>query len=204
MWGVVRLGVAALVVAAMVATVLEAAGRTSINIFNLFGYFTIQANLLLALLLGVLGAINVAGRPLPPWMESARAACLTYIVLVGLVYAVLLAPLGAAGGVPVPWANVVLHVVTPLFAVVDWVVAPERRALAMRTVGLIMIYPVVWLVVVLARGATDGWVPYPFLDPELGYGQVTLTILVIALAVLLFGWLVVLSSRRRVGAQPAA
>lgn len=29
-------------------------------------------------------------------------------------------------------------------------------------------YPVVWLVVVLIRGAVDGWVPYGFLLPERG------------------------------------
>lgn len=195
-WDWMRLVVAALIMAAVVATVAEAAGRTSINPFNLFGYFTIQSNILLAVVLTLVGARGVAGRGRSAWAQTARAACLTYIVLVGLVYAVLLAPLGAAGGVPVPWANVVLHVVTPLYAVIDWVLAPERRALPARTVGVILIYPVVWLVVVLVRGATDGWVPYPFLDPANGYGQVALTVTGIALVVLVAGWVVVLSSRR--------
>ena len=31
-----------------------------------------------------------------------------------------------------------------------------------------VLYPVVWIAVVLVRGATDGWVPYPFLNPEQG------------------------------------
>ena len=35
-----------------------------------------------------------------------------------------------------------------------------------------LIYPLVWTVVVLIRGATDGWVPYPFLNPSQGYGVV--------------------------------
>lgn len=192
----VRLGVAALILAAVATTVLEAASRTSINPFNLFGYFTIQSNLLLAAVLTFLGAWGVAGRSEPRWAETARAACVTYIVLVGLVYAVLLAPLGAAGGVPVPWANTVLHVVTPLYAVIDWTVAPERRPLPTRTVAAILIYPVLWLTVVLIRGATDGWVPYPFLDPARGYGQVAITVLAITLVVLLAGWLIVLSSQR--------
>lgn len=195
-WDWLRLGVAALIIAAVVATVAEAASRTSINPFNLFGYFTIQSNILLAAVLMLLGARGVAGRARPAWAEAARAACVTYIVLVGLVYAVLLAPLGAAGGVPIPWANVVLHVVTPLYAVFDWVLAPERRALPVSAVGVILIYPVLWLVVVLIRGATDGWVPYPFLDPANGYGQVALTVIGIAFVVLMAGWVVVLSSRR--------
>lgn len=39
----------------------------------------------------------------------------------------------------------------------------------------------------LERGATDGWVPYPFLDPSLGYGALAITAVVLALAVVAFG-----------------
>lgn len=194
-WDWLRLAVAGLTVAAVAATVAEVAGRTRINPFNIFGYFTIQSNLLLAALYILLGVLALTGRVRPTWAEPARAACVTYIVLVGIVYAVLLAPLGAEGGVPVEWANTVLHVVTPIYAVVDWVLAPGRRRLADRLVGAILIYPIVWLVVVLIRGATDGWVPYPFLDPEQGYGPIALTVLVISLGVGAFGWLVVRSTR---------
>ena len=35
-----------------------------------------------------------------------------------------------------------------------------------------LVYPMVWIVVVLIRGATDGWVPYPFLNPDTGYALV--------------------------------
>ena len=38
----------------------------------------------------------------------------------------------------------------------------------------------VWVVVVLIRGATDGWVPYPFLNPATGYGLVFAYVLGIA------------------------
>lgn len=194
-WSWARLVVVALVVAAVVATVLDVASRTTINPFNLFGYFTIQSNLLLAGVYAVLGLAGVSGRRPSAWTEVARAAVLTYIVLVGLVYAVLLAPLGAAGGVQVPWANTVLHAITPVFALVDWLVVRPSRSLPTSTVGLVLVYPIVWLVVVLVRGATDGWVPYPFLDPANGYGSVAVTCVAIAVGVLLFAWLVVASSR---------
>lgn len=188
-----RVAVAIAVVAAVTATTIEAASRVRINPFNLFGYFTIQSNLLLAGVLLVLGLGRLAGRPAPAWETLARAACTTYIVVVGLVYAVLLAPLDAAGGVPVPWANTVLHVVTPLFGVADWFVAPSRHPLPWRATGWILVYPVVWLAVVLVRGATDGWVPYPFLDPERGYGQITvaaagIAVVFTALALLTIAW----------------
>lgn len=192
---VVRLVVAGLVAAAVLATVLEAAGRTRVNPFNLFGYFTVQSNVLLAGVLAVLGVLTLARRRAPAWAVGVRAACVTYIVLVGLVYATLLAPLGAAGGVPVAWANTVLHVLTPLYAVADWLLAPDRERLRARAVALFLGYPLVWAAVVLVRGATDGWVPYPFLDPANGYGTVALYVLAIAAAVAVVGAVVVASSR---------
>ncbi len=94
------------------------------------------------------------------------------MVIVGIVYAVLLAPVDAAGGVPVPWANTVVHVVTPIFALVDWFLAPDRLATPLRLTWVLLLYPAVWIAVVLVRGATDGWVPYPFLDPKNGYAFV--------------------------------
>jgi len=41
-----RLAVAVAILAAIIATHAEAASRTSVNIFNLYGYFTVQSNLI--------------------------------------------------------------------------------------------------------------------------------------------------------------
>jgi hypothetical protein len=58
----------------------------------------------------------------------------------------------------------------------------SRTALRCRGGGswVSLIYPVLWVVVVLICGATDGWVPYPFLDPATGYGSVAIYCLAIA------------------------
>jgi hypothetical protein len=184
---VLRLVVAALVVAAVLATVLEAAGRTTINPFNLFGYFTIQSNIILAAVLVVTGVGLLRRRSTSQATVVARAASTTYIVIVGLVYVTLLAPLGAVGGVPVPWANAVLHVVTPIAAVVDWLAVDDRRAVPLRSLPVLLGYPVLWTAVVLVRGATDGWVPYPFLDPVDGYARVALFVLLILAVFLAVG-----------------
>ena len=31
-----------------------------------------------------------------------------------------------------------------------------------------LVFPLVWVVLTLARGALDNWYPYPFLDPDNG------------------------------------
>lgn len=183
---------AALAVAvAVIAT--YATARQPVNPFNFFGFFTIQSNLVAGGAF-VVGAIGLTRR-----IRSAplfRAAATTYIALTGVVYNTLLT--GLAGGVALPWANTVLHSVIPLYAVADWVLVADRPRLSFRALWVVVPYPLVWLAVVLVRGATDGWVPYPFLDPSLGYGVVALWCAVITAAVLVLAAGVWWASRARV------
>lgn len=194
----IRLAIAALIAVAVVATFAETAGRTAVNPFNFFGYFTLQSNIFFGAVLGWTAIVALARVPAPPYLVYARAAVTVYIVMVGLVYAVLLAPLAEAGGVPVPWANTALHIITPVYAIVDWVLVGDRPRLAQRWFWTILVYPVVWVAVVLARGASDGWVPYPFLAPSNGYDVVALYCLVIFAIALLLGLGVYAVSRLKV------
>lgn len=47
----VRIGVVAVVVLAVVSTFLDTASRTTINPFNFFGFFTMQSNIMAAVIL---------------------------------------------------------------------------------------------------------------------------------------------------------
>jgi len=192
---VARLIVAVATIAAIVATFTSVAATSPINPFNFFGFFTIQSNLLdiVVLLIGGLRLLR-GTEPTRGW-TVVRWAVADYMVIVGIVYAVLLAPLGAAGGVPVPWANTVVHVVTPIFALVDWFLAPDRLTTPLRLTWVLLLYPALWIAVVLVRGATDGWVPYPFLDPKHGYAFVAGMTAIVALAFVLVGLALRLADR---------
>ena len=122
--------------------------------------------------------VVMTGRKQSSILQLARGCATTYMILTGAIYNVLLA--GQAGGVALAWANSVVHSVLPLYAVLDWTLFNDRRPLAWKRLGVSLIYPMVWVVVVLIRGATDGWVPYPFLDPNTGYGLVSAYVLGIA------------------------
>lgn len=164
-----RLVVAALVVAAIVATILAVGSVVPVNFF---GFFTVQSNVIGAVVAVVGGIRLLRGTPPTIAWVAVRWCTGTYLVLVGVVYWALLAPLGAAGGVPLPWANLVLHALTPVAALLDLLLAPDRLRPPARLLPVVLIYPLVWTGVVLLRGATDGWVPYPFLDPAQGYDVV--------------------------------
>ena len=200
---ILRLAIAALVVVGIVSILLAAVEP---KLFNFFGYFTVQANLILAAVYVVSAVLILRGRQESILFTAIRACATTYIMVVGIVYVTLLAPLGADVGMRYAWVNVVLHYLTPVYALVDWIVCPKPHRLPFRRLWLVVIYPAVWLAVVLIRGATDGWVPYPFLDPRQGYVAVAGYALAILVVMLAFGALVFGLSRvnlRRSGAPSA-
>jgi hypothetical protein len=72
-------------------------------------------------------------------------------------------------------------------AIVILVIVVDRVRLPLDRLWVVLLYPAAWLVVVLLRGATDGWVPYPFHEPAEGYAAVAGYCLVILLAFLVVG-----------------
>lgn len=197
--GAARLALAALMVAAIAATYAHVYGTVGghPNLFNFFGFFTIQSNLLGVAALALSAIALMLDRRGPRWLPVFRGAVVAYLIVVGLVYAVLLAPLGLEGGVPVVWANTVLHVVSPIALLLDWLLVADRPALRWRHLWVVLTYPALWLLVVLIRGATDGWVPYPFLAPENGAASIAVVCLGIAATVLAAGALATALSRIR-------
>ena len=164
---------------------------------NFFSFFTIQSNLFAA-------AVLLAGRN-----DSLRGAATLYLVITGAVYATLLSGLERTLQTPLPWVNFVLHRLSPVALVVDWLAEPPRCPLRWRAALLWMVYPLLYRGYSLVRGACVGWYPYPFLDPRHvgGYGRVALVCGLIALGALVAAGLVVWSGnwrarRRGTGAAP--
>ncbi|TAP25201.1 Pr6Pr family membrane protein [Arthrobacter sp. S41] len=193
----VRMLWALITLSAIVATYVDTASRGPVLPMNFFGYFTIQSNLVVVVVGLIAGGIGLAkGASVPRWVVGLRALASVCMVVVGLIYLTLLAPLGAAGGVPLPWANWVMHIIGPLVVIADWLLARDRRFLSYAVVPLLLVYPLLWTGVVLVRGATDGWVPYPFLSPEQGYATVALYVFCIAVLFAGIAFLVLAYGRR--------
>lgn len=203
---------AALILAAMAAefrgalsTTPAEGSSTATVVVNYFSYFTIESNLVAAAALVCAGVWASTRRVQEPtWIAVLMAAATTYMAITGLVYNLLLRGLVPAA---YPWANEVLHLVGPLFLVVDLVVAPPRRRLPWRAVGTVIAFPVAWTAYTLIRGehvvsprtGDPWWYPYPFLNHHLqgGYPVVLAYVIGIAAAFTLVSWGVVAVGRGR-------
>ena len=189
-----RYVIAAAMLAAIAWSLARGIDAGTFKFFNFFGFFTIQNNLIGALALLV--AAPLTGLARPAWIEYLRACAATYLVIVVTVYWTLLAP--TTEDSVTEWTNLVLHALSGIALLADWLIEGPRARLPLRTVWIVLAYPFVWVVVVLIRGATDGWFPYPFLDPANGYASIAVVVGGIFVAGIVVGGLLFSATRWRV------
>ncbi|WP_327638279.1 Pr6Pr family membrane protein [Kribbella sp. NBC_00482] len=148
------------------------------RVFNVFAYFTIQSNLLLGGTALLLAARS--DRPASRLFETLRLNGVLCIAVTGIVYHAVLAGTDDLQG----WAsvaNLLLHTAAPVVGVLGWLLFGPRGRTDWGIVGWSIVYPVLWLVFTLVRGAFVGFYPYPFVDvDEHGYGKVLLNCLLVA------------------------
>ncbi|AZN99463.1 hypothetical protein EJ066_21345 [Mesorhizobium sp. M9A.F.Ca.ET.002.03.1.2] len=156
------------------------AGRSFVgSLVFYFSFFTILTNI---------GAVLVHVSLLSPsgyaWFPAfagprMRAGVAVAITLVFIVYATVLARLWQPQGLFL-LCDVLLHYVTPVLFVLWWLVAGADGSTRWRDISWWMIYPIAYLVYVLARAPISGEVPYPFLNvAENGAASVAISALVI-------------------------
>lgn len=169
-------------------------------------YFTVQSNLFLTAFFATLLVRTLrGGSGEGASLAAVKGAMTLYILITGTVFNLLLANPASPfyqqqKESHYTWDSVLLHVVTPLMALLDWLVFGPRGALRPRHAALWLAYPLAYLVFALVRGAvvTSGTrYPYPFLDVAgSGYGQVSVNCLALASGFYLLGLGLVALDRR--------
>jgi hypothetical protein len=141
------------------------------NAGNFFSFFTIQSNILAALALVLLVVVRREERSAA--FDSFRSAVTLFITITGVVFAVLLAGHAEDVQTAIPWVDFVVHKLTPVVVVADWLIDPPRHRLSLRAAATWLLYPLAWFAYTLIRGAGEHWYPYPFVNvDEHGYGHV--------------------------------
>lgn len=152
-------GAIALSIFCAMAVQFESHVRSGASIANFFSFFTIIANAIGAF------AFVYAARSRRPSLacDRLRGAATLYLLIVGVLYALLLTGVESS---MIPWVNVVLHVVSPIAVVVDWILDPPINRLSSKDGVAWLAVPALYLAYTFLRGAGGGWYPYPFLDPR--------------------------------------
>ncbi|MEV6276113.1 Pr6Pr family membrane protein [Nocardia sp. NPDC051832] len=179
-----RVAFGVLGVVALVWIPLRNVDTATFSTANYFSYFTIESNILAAVVLLIGGLRDPRGHR---W-QVFRGAVTLYMVITGLVYAVLLANIDVM--LTDKWINDIQHRVIPIVLFVDWLLVPVALNITARLIGGWLLYPLVYGVYSLLRGPIVDWYPYPFLDPRTqGYGPLAagLVVLVAVFVLLAYG-----------------
>ncbi len=159
------------------------------TVIQYFSYYTILTNILLAWICTKLFLRNEDSSK----RQSSLTAILVYILTVGLTYNIILRALWKPEGLQLIVDNL-LHTIVPFLYLVFWIFFVKKDNLKWKDVLPWLIYPFVYLIYVLIRGAISGVYPYPFIDvTQIGYTSALINSLavtfVIVLLSLFFVWI---------------
>lgn len=131
------------------------------SVTRYFSYFTINSNLMVAICATIL-LVNPAATNLFT-RQSVQTAIAVYIFIVALIYNLVLRFLWSPEGLQMV-LDELEHVINPLLFLVYWVLFSNKDKLPSNAFWPWLIFPLVYLFLVLIRGGLSGFYPYPFLD----------------------------------------
>lgn len=163
-------------------------------IIRFFSFYTILTNILVALCFTVLA---IGGKDKQNFFsrQGTLAAIAVYITIVGLVYNLVLRSLWQPQGLQ-RVVDEMLHSVIPVLFVAWWFAFIPKIKLVWKDAFTWLLFPIVYLVYILLRGAVSGFYPYPFVNvTEIGYGRVLINSALIAGAFIFFSLLFIAAGK---------
>lgn len=174
MIAIYRLLLSLLAFSALITQFVTRAQVKPFNPVNFFSFFTIESNILVAVIL-LFSSLGTALFGRSEQFGVLRGAATVYILKTGLIYFLLLRGLEESLQTAIPWVNTVLHYIMPLAMILDWVINPPTKTITWKQTASWLVFPLLYVVYSLIRGPFVNWYPYPFLDPRIGgYGRVFL------------------------------
>ncbi len=191
---------ALVIIIAIAPWVAWSPGDANYRGLNLFSYFTVQSNLIAAVVFAFGAYARYRNKQLGSWFSTLRGAAVLYMLVTAIVYALLLKnATNANTALAFDWKNFILHEFMPFVIAIEWLLWPPRTTISPKKALVWLIFPVAWLVYTLLRAQGTHWYPYPFLDPSKagGMGGVARYIVVISVAFILLAQIVAWVSRER-------
>lgn len=145
-----------------------------------FSFFTILTNVLVAIVFTTcfIKPKNIFNFFVIPSVQTAVAV---YIFIVGFVYNVILRFLWKPTGLQ-QIVDEFLHLVIPIVYILFWFFTVEKSFIKWNSFVLWLLYPLVYISIILVLGSFSNFYPYPFIDVSvLGYSIVLKNALLLTL-----------------------
>ena len=185
--GVLRIGAAGLVLAAIITQIADQLGAGVFAPGEYFAYFTVDSSMMNVVVLAAGGVLALRFKRDTVLYTGVRMATVTYAIVTGVVYNLLLRGLPPTGYVGIRWPNEIEHVWIPIYILIDWLFATGRAQLGWKWVWAAVSFPLVWCAFTLVRGAATNWYPYPFINPTEPGGWPSVAMYILGIAAFIVG-----------------
>lgn len=155
------------------------------TLLRFFTFFTILSNILVAICFTA--SFSHSFYDTTFFTRSVvQGAVTVYILIVGAVYNLVLRFLWNPQGLQM-LVDELLHTVVPIYYTAYWFFFVPKDRLQWSCIPRWLIFPAIYLITVLVRGAFTGYYPYPFLEvTQFGYPKVLLNALYILAGFIVF------------------
>jgi len=202
LFGVARLLLSALLLTALIGYFVFTRGIAGFDVSYYFSYFTVQSGTVGCAVFLLAGVWTLRMQTNPVWLDMLRVSVTTYILVSGVVYALItFQPANVAYAVSIPWSSQILHFWIPALAMIDWFIDADKARLPWKNLGLVLIFPVSWLIFTLIRGDLIGWYPYFFLDARQVSGPTETLLYYVLILVIIAGIAALLTGATRMTAH---
>ncbi|TDW29355.1 Pr6Pr family membrane protein [Cryobacterium psychrophilum] len=202
-FGVARLLLATVELVSLTGYFMYTLSVASFAIGNFFAYFTVLSAMTTVIVLVTAATIALRRPRDPAWLDMARVMITTYILVSGVVYAIIVWQAASVNySIAVPWSSQILHFWIPAFVLIDWIVDPYKARVPWRYLAWVIVFPVIWLVGTLIRGDILGWYPYFFLDARQVSGPTETVLYCALIVVIITGIAAILVTATRIKWKP--
>lgn len=160
------------------------------TIIRFFTFFTILTNILVAMVftahwLQPKNSFQFLNKP------NTQVAIAVYIFVVGFVYNTILRFIWQPKG----WdkvADELLHLVIPIVYILFWYFKFSKKEINYRSIFSWLLFPMIYIVVVMIRGYFSGYYPYPFLHvvnlgvEKVVYNSILMTLFFVVVSVVFY------------------
>ena len=137
--------------------------------FVYFAFFSIDSSILAGIVLCLSGLTLLQGKNEPERLHTFRLIATVSMIVVGVVYHALLGDSAVdPRDIGYDWPvipNLIIHTYVPILITIDYLVSIRGYKPAWRKAWWVVVYPLTWLALSIARGLADGWWPYWFINP---------------------------------------
>ncbi|SHN11583.1 hypothetical protein SAMN04488057_10714 [Cyclobacterium lianum] len=164
-WTIIAAAIVWFAVVAQLCLMLQNTSTDIVSsIVRFFSYFTILTNSLVAIYFSVLAWGKDNTRLARLFHRPGTLTAITvYILVVGLVYQIVLRGIWEPEGLQ-RLVDELLHSFNPLLVLVFWISLENKNKVEWRLLPYWLIYPALYLLIILLLGEITAFYPYPFVD----------------------------------------